>query len=685
MTAVENGKQDSSSFSKTRSGAAKVAIGCSIVTAVLLLAIAAVVIVFVVRDSRSAERQQKQHAADTAEMFSPAVETMQTAASRSPHMPVGRYDIDATIRVMHELDLWMEHDFDLRTYLQYVASHDYQHVAPELLRARAEILRLWMELYARQAEDQKAAWLSLRRIWLEVMQCSNFNPAGAFFIDKAGVQERLSAVEKEVAGHQALLADIELKKQRLLEASFKYAEIYYKYVVEWDRLCLLRDRAYLACHNQDWKAAVKSADKAIALAPLEREAHILKAMALIETDGDEALDQAAGILNAYVEDYPQLSAPALLLQAVLATRLKNQTEAKLRFQQASAYYPRQADQLLDMLDAYKWRAFLRQSREGLYILKLYKSTMLGAGYFSSDLHMARDHFAVGRRSEGQQKVLDHFSRRRQQARKSDSQWELLVEDMKFCEDFLGADFSGILPEAYYLDLVPRRGIIGDKLHFNVTNRSDITLHNVSLVLCLRYTDMVLGDYDPRSPATLPKLEKLTTTKLEPFSASKVLLGLTKGADDIVLDSCRAVLVADEAVAWVDTEAFKQARFKASDADARSTMQGDDGGAGPSKHLMATWPSLVQDIQKDILVTLGSGIGNDDIDIRIPGHLAVAKPVFRMSYGSGSEGVAPTHNNIRDRIIHLTFASVADFDGKDQLLPIHLTIHTSRGTVSLRLE
>jgi len=691
MTALENGKQDAKTSAKKRSGLTKVAIGCSIVTAVIVLVVAAAVVILVVHRARAEERKHKQHEAETAEMFSPVMEKIEKAVSRPRNAPAGPYDIDATIRVMHELDLWMKKDVDLQDYLKYVGTHDYQHVAPDLLKARAEILRLWMEIYSSQveAEDQRAAWLFLKKLGLGAMQCAELNPALPVSINKESVQERLNAVEKEFADRRALRKEIKRKKERLLEASFKYAETYYKYIVEWDRLCLLRDRAYLACHNQDWKAAVKSADEAITLAPLEREAHILKAMALIETGEDKALDEASGILNDYVGSHPGESAPALLLMGVLATKLKDQEKAKLRFQEASKQYPLQAKLLSDMLNAYKWRTFLRQSSQGLYILKLYRSTMLGAGYFSSDLHTARVHFAAGRRSEGRQDVLDHFSRRRRQAREEgDSLWHLFLEDMAFCEDFLGADFREILPEAFYLDLEPKGSFIGDNLNLKLTNRSDRTFHNVSLVLCVRYTDMVRGDYYPMSPKTLVKLEEHETAALESLPVAKELWPGPKGKRgkrDVILEKCRAILVADQAVAWVDTRALKDARLNSSDEDAPSTMKGDDVGTGLSGEFVTIWPDFVQDILKDILVTPGSGIGKDDIAIQLPGNLVIAKPVFRMSHDSMAKAAPPSENILRDKTIRLTFNSVADFDRKEQISPVYLSIHTCWGTVRLQLQ
>ena len=101
--------------------------------------------------------------------------------------------------------------------------------------------------------------------------------------------------------------------------------------------------------------------------------------------------------------------------------------AQLHLQQSATYYPKQADQLSDMLDPYKQRGFLRKSREGGLIIELYKSTMLGGGTFSPDLQLAKLLFEQGDFEAGRKKVMDHFARRRAQ-----QQWDFIISDLRYC-------------------------------------------------------------------------------------------------------------------------------------------------------------------------------------------------------------------------------------------------------------
>ena len=124
-----------------------------------------------------------------------------------------------------------------------------------------------------------------------------------------------------------------------------------------------------------------------------------------------------------------VAAPAFLLLGVHQSRLGQDSQAQLSFQQAAAYFPKQAKQLTDMLNPYEMRSFLRQSREGQFIVEMYKSTMLGAGYFSPDLQMAKVLFDKGDDAGGRLKVLDHFARRRTQ-----QQWDFIISDVAFSSE-----------------------------------------------------------------------------------------------------------------------------------------------------------------------------------------------------------------------------------------------------------
>src|SRR5262249_29894214 len=152
---------------------------------------------------------------------------------------------------------------------------------------------------------------------LSVVQVSGkvnlLNPTGDFSVDREQAKKLWNELEERQATHVRLEHDVTDLDQHLFDAMVDYSDTYWKYVEEWDKLVLLRDRAYLAVHDRDWKAAEASADLAIARAPTEREAHLLAAMAIVEQGDQERFPEAERLLNETIEQHPDQSAPALLL------------------------------------------------------------------------------------------------------------------------------------------------------------------------------------------------------------------------------------------------------------------------------------------------------------------------------------------------------------------------------------
>jgi len=70
------------------------------------------------------------------------------------------YDIDKTVRVIHQMDLALKNQESLHDYLSQLAMQDYRDVAPEILEARKDLIEIQMGLYAKQveADDQQAMW-----------------------------------------------------------------------------------------------------------------------------------------------------------------------------------------------------------------------------------------------------------------------------------------------------------------------------------------------------------------------------------------------------------------------------------------------------------------------------------------------------------------------------------------------
>lgn len=629
-------------------------VGCA---ALALVGVAAPTIGWLVWSDR-ADKAHQRRLRDQEEkariVFEPAMQKLDAS-------PSGTYDIDETIRVVHGLDLALQQHDDLEGYLRAIARQDYRDVAPEVLEARQDILEVLQPLYAKQTEleDQQAMWELTSEMLvatLSVVSVSGkvnvVNPSGAVEVDRKQAQRLWEDLKDRQLEKKQLQRDVQALDQELFDALVGYADTYWRYVEEWDRLSVLRDRAYLAAYAGDWEAAEASARLAIKKAPKEREAHLLAAMAILEQGNPDELHEAKALLEETIEQHPDQTAPAMLLLGVLAARTGDARTARLDLQQAAAYYPKQSDALLDMLDPYEMRAFLEKSREGGYIVELYRSTMLGAGYFSPDLQLARLHFQEGDFEAGRAKVLDHFARRRAQ-----QQWDFVIGDIRFCEELLGADFRKIFPEDAWLDLEVSHPMIGSGIDLAVVNRGDRTLRNATLVLALHLTDQFPGQYAAvPAPETVPAVIAHDTTSFGTLEPTLSVAGVEKSVDDIV--EHRAILISDEAVVWVDTDAFKIAEA----AEFRKAREAARSGVGPPpdapEELSPLWARVVQSLGVATLA-IEPRYGADDVRIELPRELSIVHPVFRLRHGEAEH--APSENLLDEARIRLLFSGVENFD------------------------
>ena len=667
MTSEETPPEESKGGSKFKTGC---------LTAMVLI-VALVAGLMVVHDIRQQKLQDQQEQRARTE-FAPVFDKMEEAEDAGPD-----YDLDKTIRVLHGMDAGirgaLEEDTSLREYLVQMAAEDYRGVAPEVLDARREMLDILFQLYAVQVEQeaQEELWNYSGEMLLTMLSVVDVDgamaptgPIGGLSVDQAQAQEELRELRDRHDDQLKLVKDRAKLETELFEAMLEYANAYYRYVEEWDRLCIMRDRAYLAANDGNWDAVIEASTAAIEVAPYEKEAHLLLAMALIESETEGS--QAEEILHGYIRDHPDSTAPAQLLLGVHYARTGDRDEATLQLQQAAAYYPRQAGQLADLLDPYKHRAFLRKTREGNFILGQYQSTMLGAGFFSPDLQMAQVHFAAGEDEEGRKKVADHFARRRTQ-----EQWELVLSDIQFCEENLGDDFRAIFPEEAYLDLVVKPTMFGNKIKVAIDNRSPQTLHNATLVHCIQFTDMHPEDYQTYTSPTQPAVMAHDRTDFGDLEIEFEWFGELKTVDHIVLQ--RAVIISNEAVAWVDTDEYKIAEAEEFREMRRQRAAGlledTTGRLDPSPMVQSVLDEL--EVQSDL--SFESKLLGDKVTLELPRQFSILSPVFRLQVEE--EMIAPETNLIDGDKIVLEFNGLPKSDS-DQPGEITLVVNSVLADVEM---
>jgi len=625
--------------------------------------------------------ERRKRAREAEQIFAPAVEKLKEEARKAEEKPAA-WNRDKTIRVVYGLDqaIASRDDATMGEYLESLARQDWEGVHPGVIRSRAAMLDVLKETYiaVSERERREQVWRGYSGSLSEILSMADVSFGAAvplsFALNREKLDERSAEWKKHLEEQAKTDERIVALDAKLMDALVDYSATWYEVVREWDRLCIQRDRAYLAARKEDWPAALVAAEAALALAPDDRESTILAAWAAANVEGSGEMPGAESDAEAYVarylELYPEQSAPALLLAGVLEERRGNAEAAKLHYEQASAYFPKQSAKLGDMLDPYKMRAFLRQSEEGRFVLEGYRDTMLGAGAFSPNLRLALMGHESGDMQDSWSKVLDHFSRRRAQ-----QAYDFILADLEYCEQELGLDFYRMFPEQFFLDLDFERTKFGfgNELAFDVENRTTMPLHNVTLVLCMQFTDMVRGDYEAVPlPKTVASLEPAKTTDFGSLPIDFEILGRKKGPTDVV--DCRAILIANEGVFWVDTRKFKAERV-------RTALRADK----PADELFADVvrsdyldSGRIQEWLGAVAARRDDNLGMEKLVVDLPRDLAILRPFFELQKEDGTGTVKPSFEIVGDDTIQLGFEKVKLLStfGKDGKL--NLVVETPYG-------
>jgi len=661
-----------------------------------LLFITSIILIYQLVYKPYKQRQREEAAAKT---FDPVYERMQESRkSKSP------YDLEETIRIINGLDIAMQQKDNFNDFMIYMARQDYSHVAPEVVDARTKVLKTLQQLYAKQTdlEEKQALWNVTRQmsgVVLGEIGTEDLITHGATLPFKSveTIKKSYLKMEEIEKDRKILKHDIDDIESQLFDVMIGYSHVYYKYVNEWDAVCVNRDMAYLAAYSGNYAAMDAALNKLFAQYPDDKEGMLLKAYTMIQqmptvpiTDAPETPQmQVLPYLDNYILKHPGETAPALLLKGAYYQKRGDWNNAKLNFEEAAVYYPKQSDQLTDMLNPYKMRSYLHKSKEGMHIVELYKSSMLGAGYYSPDLQLAKSYYDLGDEKAGKEKILDHFARRRNQ-----SAWDYIFSDINFCEKVIGVSFMKIFPQDAYLDLKAdvkhNLSENSDYIQAGIDNRSDVKLHNVSMILCIQFTGMTRDDYvSIKMEKTLPELQPHAYNDFgrvdkqgagfweSTWNSTKYLLSLgntlfnsgTQKPEEIV--KTRAVIISDEAVAWVDAPDTKITRTQELDASQKIS---------PDK-LDLPMSKLQDMIKSHFSISLEKNlIGKDEIKVRLPASLAIFQPMFQLYDVQKGKLIDPSDNIIKNGNIELSFKTNTD---ETQQLQLRMKSLSVEGTLDLK--
>lgn len=688
------------------------------------------------------------------EEFEPAYEAME---AKSPE-----YDIEETVRAMNALEVAQCQSEDFMSYLEYVAKQDFSRVAPEVLEQKKKLFPILQRLYELQKEYKELddVWMLMRSATSGATTfASEVNPVGVIGsmltgdatlstvsvgsgMDKAKTAA-FEEYEKQKELKRQLEREIEAVRMSYVEYLEDYAPVYYKYMQEWDALCLKKDKAYIDLYGGQPMAAYNHSQEILKEYPTNREALLLKGLSLIQMSrevgnsgtlsssmdydlsqslkgADEAIALAdsvlAGVvtersapderaelqmeaeatLDQYVKLYPSRSAPALVLKGLLYREQGEIAKAVSYFDQASMEYPRQAAALTDLLDSYKARTYLNKSAEGKYLLRLYRSTMEGFGIFSPNLLKANYYAQNGDVQKSKEEIFNHFYRRGNQG-----VYDCLLSDMQYCEENMYSSFRQILLEQSFLDVAVEpttNWTLADKedeIKVTINNRSDIDLENVRIFLCLHYTDMYKDEYDVQK---LPSVNIIKHNDKTEIGVVKLNYEDKKYND---ITRIRAIAMTDDKICWIDNVNYKY--MKAAQAAGTTSPSG--------KSMMPAKQQLLEDFNVDngklqsiiqegmkVYGTVSDGnLWNDmkrdvknlvtgkdkKLRIELPRILTLIDPVFSLhQLNDKDKAVRPSENYLSGSNIRLKF----DYEPKqDETIPLYIYSDFANFKVTIKFE
>ena len=666
------------------------------------------------------------------EEFAKAYEALSSQEQMSSDAP---YDLEQTIRVINAMELAQIHAESFDDFLDYMAKQDYTSVAPDVLEAKRKLFPLLEYTYKLQQQDEQLSniWMLMRSVarggeslmddtsLVELIMMMHSDIFALFHLASGGdveksLNEAFEQYEKDAKLKDQVREDLDRLRESYRNYLEYYVPIYKKYMGEYDALCVEKDQAYFDLYGGRADDALQHTQNILNKYPDNAEAMLLQSMGLILESASEAQPrpsismndietgqplpdleeeerpqlpmslkqrEASDMLKRYTELYPTRTAPALMLEGLLYQQLGDQNTAMLRFHQASVEYPRQAERLTDMLDAYNMRTYLTKTPEGQYLRRLYASTMEGYGLFSPNLQKARYYANQGDMEESRKEIFNHFFRRGNQGI-----YDELLSDMQFCEENLYGPFKSLLIEQSYIDVSvePTSSWLfwkdKNEVHVSISNRSDLRLENVRVFLCIHYTDMYKDEYDVvKVPKTLNIIEPRSTADLETVE----LKYKDKDYDDIT--RIRAIAMTDDRICWIDEVKYKQAKAlepnRGDNSNLNQWQQRD------REEYLSSYSLEPQKLQKALRTgitvlppeedpteekstwkSIKGWFSHPDNTLRIelPRTLVMADPVFSIRPLDANDALQPDENYLSGTSIHLHF----DYEPElDETIPLYI--------------
>lgn len=467
-------------------------------------------------------------------------------AEKSKTIP--KPDLDQTVTALFSIEKALDEAKNFEELTPFILQKEPALVAPDVAALKYRFFNIYKDLLSANDDmkDSRSIYEMTAGTLSDLAGVVGYDAVSGIVVDREQAKKVWEKRLAESKASEELKRKMRASQDKMLDFLFDYSKINAEYIKEWNKLCAARDRAYLATYEKDWGEVVTAATAAVAMAPHETEAHVLLVKALLERGDETDVGSAKAITEKYIKEHQGQQAPGYLLRGVIEMNEGDLDAAILDFDQAAAYYPKQQTEMSNRLNLYKKRMFLNKSKEGRMIVNLYRGVMSGSGYFSPDFQKARVFLKKGDKKKTRKKIFDHFFRRRLQG-----QWDMVLQDFRFCRTYLAADFNDIFKgDDLELELEP--AWFRNTLIVSIKNTGDRPVHNLTLLLCVRFTDMFKGDYISfpigDSVATLPAGEQVEVGRKNISDVTKEKLGVEKKWKDII--EYGAIIISDELIAWV---------------------------------------------------------------------------------------------------------------------------------------
>jgi len=648
------------------------------------------------------------------------------------------YGIEETVRILNGLELAQHNSENFNDFLIIMAKQDYSRVPKEVVDVKLKLLPILQQMYELQSLHKELdSWSIFKNSALNALTDPQFtsnataialsvgSPATALSSGiKAGIDIQKKVAEK-LENKKQIKKQLDEIQKEYIDYLMEYYPIYTKYMKEWDKLCLLKDKAYLDVFSGRMLDAYNTTNQILEKYPNNRETLLLNALSAIyiapqtqedvivksqkdtistkkETEFSENIDsitvnlqlekpkvefhsklaeketekwnpmylEADMTLDKYLELYPDYSAPAFLLKGVLCLHLSKNDQALSYFDLASAYYPNQAEKLTDLLDAYSFRTYLNKSQEGQYLLKLYRSTMEGYGVFSPNFHKAFYYMNINELDKSQEEIYKHFFRRGNQG-----VYDCLLTDVEYCEKTLYPSFKRMVIEQSFINLnYTRKG--NDKILVKISNNSDVDLENIRVYLCIHYTDMYPDEYDVvKMPFSVSRIKAFS----QDFELGKLKLEYqNKKNSDIV--KVKAIVMTDNKICWIDNIEQRISDIKpfykfdkldinnVNEANKELFVKSLNFDESKIKSLLKDGLKLISKDKENWLSNVTNVFSKNKFGIELPRELALISPVFSINNIKSKDKVETDECILDGESIKMNF----DFKPKEgEIIPFYI--------------